>query len=100
LNERRSRFETSTHRTKGLSPGEIWAVGYRYVENLAQHRRIQARGHCEAALVTAQALSLDVNGRPYPRHVDVVGWPDSEDVQLAKATDIAEGMTLEVDPRL
>jgi hypothetical protein len=95
-NEYRRRFETSIHRTEGLRPDQIWAIGYRYVEKT---RRIRGRGHCQASLVTKQALHFDVNGEPYPRHVDVVGWPDEEDAQLMRATEIADGMTLELDPR-
>ena len=98
-NKRRNRFETSTHRTEGLLPGQIWAIGYRYVENLGQNRRIRGRGHCQAALVTAQALHFHVNDRPYPRHIDVVGWPDGEDAQLMRATEITDNMILELDPR-
>jgi hypothetical protein len=95
-NEDRNRFETSTHRTDGLRPDQIWAIGYRYVE---KNRRIRARGHSQASLVTAQALHFDINGEPYPRHVDVFGWPDGEDARLMRATEIADGMTLEIDPR-
>ena len=98
-NKRRRRFETSTHRTQGLHPDQIWAVGYRYVEPALQNSRIRGRGHCQAAVVTAQALGFHVNGRPYPRHIDVIGWPDEEDAQLMRATEIADSMTLELDPR-
>jgi len=98
-NQKRRRFETSTHRTDDLRPEQIWAIGYRHVENLAQNRQIRGRGHCQAAVVTAQALGFHVNGRPYPRHVDVVGWPDEEDARLMRATEIADSMTLELDPR-
>jgi hypothetical protein len=95
-NEHRERFETSTHRTDGLRPDQIWAIGYRYVE---KNRRIRGRGHCQASLVTMQALHFDVNGEPYPRHVDVVGWPEDEHEQLMRATEIANSMRFEIDPR-
>jgi hypothetical protein len=97
-NKDRGRFETSIHRTDGLLPAAIWRIGYRYVENLSQQRRIRARGHCVASLVTEQGLGFHVNGRPYPRHTDLVGWPDGEDDQLMRATDIADRMQLEIDP--
>jgi hypothetical protein len=96
-NPAKVRFETSTHRTEGLEASAIWAIGYEYVEGPG--RRVRARGHCEAMAMTGQGLALDVNGPPYPRHVDVVGWPDSEDERLLKAIEIAEKMTLELDPR-
>jgi len=54
-------------------------------------------------LVLGRALQLDVNGLPYPRHVDIVGWPDPDghdkSKQLMKATEIADMMVLEIDPR-
>ena len=98
-NVARNRFETSTHRTRNLLPQQIWGIGYRYVEKEVQHRRIRGRGHCEARVVLTQELAFEVNGRPYPRHVDIVKWPDDEHEQLMKATEIADVMRLELDPR-
>jgi hypothetical protein len=98
-NEDRDRFETSTHRTDGLLPDQIWGIGYQYVENLAQHRRIRGRGHCQASLIATQALRFDINGEPYPRHIDIVAWPEAEHERLMRATEIANSMTLEIDPR-
>jgi hypothetical protein len=92
-------LETSTHRVKDLTIDEIWKLGYEYVEDVAQGRIIKARGQGAYALAAAQGLSLDVNGSPFPRHVDLIGWsPDKED-RLMKATEIANNMTLEIDPR-
>ena len=99
-NKDKGRLETSIHRTDGMRPDEIWALGYHYVENLAARRRIQARASGVASVVTGQGLQFDVNGDPYPRHVDIVGWPPDEKHQrMMKATEIARGMRLEMDPR-
>ena len=98
-NDMRARFETSVHRTDGLAPENIWLVGYRHVEDLAQGRRIRARAYCTAGLVIGQALQFHVNGRPYPRHADIIGWPNSEDERLMRATEIANAMELAIDPR-
>jgi hypothetical protein len=94
-----NRLETSTHRSGGLERDQIWALAYRYVENPAQNRRVHGRGHCLAAIVTSQDLSFDVYDEPYPRHADIVEWPAEEHEQLMLATDIADAMTLDLDPK-
>lgn len=94
------RLETSTHRVAGLNNQEIWSLGYEHVENVANNRIIKARGQGPFGLVSASGLSCDVNGPPYPRHVDVIGWPTDKDAQLMKAIEIADKMALEIDPRL
>ena len=94
------RLETSTHRVVGLSEHEIWNLGYNNVENAANNRIIKARGQGAYILATAQGLALDVNGPPFPRHVDVIGWPTDKDAQLMKAIEIADKMALKIDPRL
>lgn len=101
-NKQKQRWETSAIRTDHLRAGEIWALGYLYAENVLAGRRIRARGIGEVAAITALALRLDVNGDPYPRHVDIVGWPNSNDkaARMMVATEIANGMSLEIDPRL
>jgi len=94
-----NRFETSTHRSGGLGRDQVWALAYRYIENLDQKRRLHGRGHCLAAIVTSQALSFDVYGEPYPRHADIAEWPVEEHEQLMLATNIANAMTLDLDPK-
>ena len=83
----------STHRL-------IWVLGYLYVEKKKPDRRIKARATGEVALVTSQDLLLEVNGEPYPRHADIIGWPTSgKPAQMMLATQIANEMILELDPR-
>jgi hypothetical protein len=53
---------------------EIWRLGYEHVENAEGGRTVKARGEGAFTLITEQDLSLDVNGPPYPRHVDIIGW--------------------------
>jgi hypothetical protein len=98
-NKATGRLETSTYRVAGLNDQEIWSLGYKNVENAANNRIIKARGQGPFGLVSASGLSCDVNGPPYPRHVDVIGWPQDKDGQLMKATEIADKLALEIDPR-
>jgi hypothetical protein len=100
FNEAKNRLETSTHRIEGLSPSEIWELGYIYVENAAEGRLIRARGTGPFSLAISQGLTLDVNGPPVPRHVDIIGWSASDkDVRLMQQTEIADKLQLEIDPR-
>ncbi|MGH8226509.1 MAG: hypothetical protein ACREU3_01175 [Steroidobacteraceae bacterium] len=93
------RRETSTHRTAQLTRDQIWQLGYAHVENQEAKRLIKARGTGLFKVVRAQGLRLDVNGPPVPRHVDIVGWPPEKDACLMRATEIANTMQLEMDPR-
>lgn len=43
-------------------------------------------------------LSLDVNGEPFPIHVDIVGWPEEKDARMMKATEVADKLKLELAP--
>jgi hypothetical protein len=99
-NKKTGRWETSTHRVKGLNYADIWKLGYDHVEDIATNRVIKARGQGAYAAAISQGLALDVNGPPYPRHVDLIGWPITDkDARLMKATEIADKMVLEIDPR-
>jgi hypothetical protein len=92
-----ARLETSVFRTDSLRADRIWLLGYQYVES--PERRIKARASGKASLVTGQGLGFDVNGRPYPRHADIIVWPVAKDAQLMIATEIANDMTLTINPR-
>jgi hypothetical protein len=100
LNKTTGRWETSTHRVKDLNAAEIWKLGYDHVQDLVKGRVIKARGQGLYSVARGQELSLDVNGSPYPRHVDLIGWPMTDkDARLMKATEIADKLLLEIDPR-
>ena len=98
-NPTHGRLETSVHRIARLTQEQIWQLGYGHVEKAEEGRIIKARAVGAFELVTATGLSCDVNGPPYPRHVDIVGWSDEKHVRLMRATEIADNVTLELDPR-
>ena len=101
LNEKKKRYETSTHRTDGLESERIWTLGYEYVEDVAANRQIRGRAIGVAAIVTDQNLDWVVNGSPYPRHADLIGWLPGSDknARMLAAIKIAQRMRLELDPR-
>ena len=97
FNPQKARFETSVFRTDRLRPDQIWLLGYEHVETAT--RRIRARADGLAHHATSRGLQLDVNGRPYPRHVDIIGWPGTKDEQLLIAIELVNDLSLEMDPR-
>lgn len=99
FNAAKGRFETSTHRIGGLTDIQVWQLGYATVENAAEGRVVKACGIGKFDLARNQGLALDVNGEPYPRHVDLVNWPADKDARLMRATEIADQLNLRVDPR-
>lgn len=98
FNEESGRLETSIYRCTNLLGTEIWRIGRLHVENPQSGRLIKARGVGPFQLVTSQGLSLDVNGEPFPIHVDIVGWPEAKDDRLMRATEIANKLKLELAP--
>jgi hypothetical protein len=99
FNQESQRWETSTHRIDGLGPQQIWELGYRHVENAQESRTIKARASGRYAAATSRGLTLDVNGDPFPRHVDIVGWSADKSDRMMKATEIADELALELEPR-
>lgn len=98
FNEQSGRLETSIYRCTNLLGGEIWRIGRLQVENPRSGRVIKARGVGPFQLVRSQDLSLDVNGEPFPIHVDIVGWPAAKDARLMRATEIANKLKFELAP--
>jgi hypothetical protein len=100
FNAAKNRWETSVHRPSGLSDAQTWALGYSYVESVGQDRIIKARGFGPFDLVNGAGLQVDVNGPPFPRHVDIKGWsPNDKADRLMRATEIADKLQLQLDPR-
>lgn len=101
FNDESNRLETSIHRIDRLNTPESWQLGYDFVEK--PDRIIKARGVMPARkLPKSSGLSLDVNGDPFPRHVDIIGWPPldtAKDDAMQLATEIADEMSLELDQR-
>ena len=99
-NQESGRWETSIYRTDGLAGPAIWALGYQFVEHRPA-RHVRARGVGRVSMVPDPPLVLDPNGVPHPRHTDIIGWPNAgdKDAQMMLATEIANRMSLEIDPR-
>jgi hypothetical protein len=97
-NKRTGRLEKSVHRSDGLTPSDIWALGRNHVENPSKGRIIKARCVGVAQAVIGKGLSFDISGEPFPRHADIVGWPSAKEKQKMLATELAVAFALELAP--
>lgn len=100
FNENKQRWETSIFRVAGLGTKQIWKLGYLFTEGNTSDRKIKARGSGCLSCITDQQMGLDVNADPYPRHVDITGWGEAKHERLHQATEIADQLNLDIDPRL
>lgn len=68
------------------------------MDDAANQRIAKARGECAAAAMIAEGLSFDADGKPHPRHANVVGWPALADKHKIKNIQqkIAAAMSLEL----
>jgi hypothetical protein len=101
-NQKTGRLEWSVYRADSATSAEMWEICGKHVDNPMILRIAKARGTCAASVMIGQGLRFDPDGKPHPRHVNVVGWPRSERGPKHKLKNIqqkiAAAMTLEVRP--
>ena len=66
----------SVFRVDGLDHGSIVKLGQKYVAQ-PQNRTVVGYGVIRADAFSELGLNLVPTAAPHPRHVDVVGWPDT-----------------------
>lgn len=95
-------MEWSVFRADKATSAELWEICAKHVDDQAISRAAKARGTCAASVMINQGLYFDPDGKPHPRHVNVIGWPDSTPESKHKLKNIqqkiAAAMTLEVRP--
>jgi hypothetical protein len=64
-------------RAAGATSAVLWGICSTYVDSRSARRVAKARGTCAASVLIDQCLGFDLDGRPHPRHVNVIGWPDA-----------------------
>lgn len=69
------RLETSVYRTSGLSEGEVWEICRVWYELIGGVTAI-GRGEGRARSVTEANLDFDADGKPHPRHANIIRWED------------------------
>lgn len=92
------RWETSIYRTDKCLSGAVWTLCSEHVDDHAKPRIMKALGTCTAALILDQQLRFDADGRPHPRHANIIDWPESKHAQKIIQQKIAGNMTLELRP--
>jgi hypothetical protein len=84
--------ETSTFRTEGLAPPQIWAIAEEFVAaSLA--KPVLGRGETTVADVTAVGLTVNPDNDP-PRHAGIRGWPEEKHEKMVLAQELAKVATL------
>ena len=92
------RLELSVFRADNATAAEIWQICAQHVDNQTTQRIAKARGTCVASAMAHQGLYFDADAKPHPRHVNVIGWPNSKHELKIIQQKIAVAMTLEVRP--
>lgn len=95
LNRATQRLESSVYRASGASSEELWAICAEHVDIT---RRMKARGTTAAEHFLAAGLQFDPDGKPHPRHANVIEWPLPKHEQKILAQKIAATMVLELRP--
>ena len=88
----------SVCRSQDLSEVEVWGIGDEFVGT--QQKPVIARADISVTDITrdfsaapspiaAEPLRVEPDFQPYPRHANVVNWPDDETIQRAIAVELA-----------
>lgn len=97
-----ARLEWSVFRADKATSSDMWDICTKHFDNLSIPRIAKARGTCAASVMIDQGLCFDPDGKPHPRHVNVIGWPDPTREPKDKLKNIqqriAAAMTLEIRP--
>ena len=85
------RAETSVCRSRGLDEQYLWDICTKHYD---LHQKAPAIGHCvgPSKIIYEEGLDIDPDGKPYPQHANIVGWPDGENSkhhQMIKAEAMA-----------
>ena len=90
------RYETSVYRADGTASAELWRICAAHIDQ--PEVAMKARGTVEAAVFLDAQLTFDPDGKPHPRHANVIGWPEDKHARKNLAREIANKMTLELRP--
>jgi hypothetical protein len=83
---------TSTFRTRGLQPHEIWTLGESRVGAPAG-KSLYGWGELAVSSVLKTGLIVDPDDDP-PRHAGIVGWPEGKDARVSLAQRLAASAAL------
>ena len=65
---------TSVFRIQDLKGRTIWALADEYVA-IVRNKPVVARAVVSVAEIRRVGLDLDPDGKPHPRHANIVNWP-------------------------
>jgi len=88
----------SVYHTETLGDPEVTAIAHTHVSTT--EKPILARADLTVRHYTSQALRIEIDGRPHPRHGNVFGWSDEQALQKVIALRLAEAATVLKVPAL
>ena len=92
------RLETSVHRTSGLDRLGNWNLIQSTFESGGKNRAV-ARAYGPAKAILNAGLTFDADGKPHPRHANVIGWdPLEKHVRKQQAVNFVSAFTFEMRP--
>lgn len=74
-NPKTGRVEYSVYRADGATDQELWRICADHVEPFTK-KPAKARATCTAGVYAKEELLFDPDGKPHPRHANVIGWPE------------------------
>ena len=92
-----SDWKTSVMRVDQLTEVQIWGLGQAWVEP-KRNKSIRARADIDAAVVLQQPPLFLEHAPPPDEHMNIAGWPPTEDAVMVLAMELAEAATLHPRP--
>jgi hypothetical protein len=84
------------YRAEGATSAELWTICATHIDQ--PEAPMKARGIVEAAAFLDAQLAFEPDGKPHPRHANVIGWPEDKHARKNLAREIANKMTLQLRP--
>jgi hypothetical protein len=80
-------FRISVYRTQELEENAVWGIADEFVGT--PQKPIIARADLSAIQITQRHLQIENAPHPHPRHANVTGWPEEEELQRVIAIELA-----------
>jgi len=83
--------------TSSLSEEDIWDIGAQHVAPM--RGPIDGRADLNSLVPYSEgSLTVELTGRPHPRHAEIVGWSEDRKKARLQAEKLADEATLVIQP--
>lgn len=91
------RLENSVFRTQNLAERLVWAFADEYVARKIK-KPVIARADVSVTTIRGLGLDIDPDGKPHPRHANIIGWPAAKGAWKSHAQRLAAAASLHTRP--